>query len=244
MKKFKIIRNVLIVVVILVTIMYVCWLRSNQIESSKTAKLYNKMFEDSYKEQKNITMQISYKNEKMKIEIIQATDNIEGKEIIYFAHDNYDRIKKDPDSEGAVTYSVTTKDGISNYSIFPKLKKYDMTYEDKENDCYDNWISNRLIEITKCKYYTKGYEIVDGKILYCENFKEVGLKMYFDKDNLVYMKSTELDKIFNDVENALYTIKITYDDSYKKYTEIPKEYTGYTVQYNNETNEQERAEIK
>ena len=68
MKKFKIIRNVLIVVVILVTIMYVCWLRSNQIESSKTAKLYNKMFEDSYKEQKNITMQISYKNEKMKIE--------------------------------------------------------------------------------------------------------------------------------------------------------------------------------
>ena len=68
--------------------------------------------------------------------------------------------------------------------------------------------------------------------------------MYFDKDNLVYMKSTELDKIFNDVENALYTIKITYDDSYKKYTEIPKEYTGYTVQYNNETNEQERAEIK
>ena len=67
MKKFKIIRNVLIVVVILVTIMYVCWLRSNQIESSKTAKLYNKMFEDSYKEQKNITMQISYKNEKMKM---------------------------------------------------------------------------------------------------------------------------------------------------------------------------------
>ena len=53
-------------------------------------------------------------------------------------------------------------------------------------------------------------KIVDGKILYCENFKEVGLKMYFDKDNLVYMKSTELDKIFNDVENALYTIIICY----------------------------------
>ena len=51
-------------------------------------------------------------------------------------------------------------------------------------------------------------------------------------------------KFLWEIKWTLYNIKITYDDSYKKYTEIPKEYTGYTVQYNNETNEQERAEIK
>ena len=67
MKKFKIIRNVLIVVVILVTIMYVCWLRSNQIESSKTAKLYNKMFEDSYKEQKNMSLKLTRLQKMLKI---------------------------------------------------------------------------------------------------------------------------------------------------------------------------------
>ena len=68
--------------------------------------------------------------------------------------------------------------------------------------------------------------------------------MYFDKDELVYMKSAELDNSIDDIENGLYSVKITYYDSYKKYTEIPEEYKGYTIKYNGETNETERIKIK
>ncbi len=245
MKKFKIVRNVLIVLVILIAVIYTSWMRSNKTESSKTAKLYKEMFEKSYKEQKNITMQIGYNNEKMKMKMFEATDNKESKEISGFIHDNYDSIKKDPDSEGTIIYSVTTKNDIKNYTIFPKVKKYEETIENEEgNDSYNIWIEKRLREISDCNYYTKGYEFVNGKLLYYEKFKEAGLQMYFDKNELVYMKSTELDKSFDDIKDSLYTVKITYDDSYKKYTEIPKEYKGYTIQYNEETHETEETEIK
>lgn len=245
MKKIKIIRNILIVLVILIAIIYVFSMRSDRIESSKTAKIYKNMFRESYKEQKSITMQISYNNEKMKMTMLQATDNKEGKEISCFIHDNYEDIKRDPDSEGTITYSVTTKNGINHYNVFPKVKRYEMTRASKEeSDSYDTWISDRLTEVLECNYYTKGYEIINGKLLYYEKFKEAGLKMYFYNNELLYMKSTELDKSFNDIENALYNIKITYDDTYKKYTEIPKEYKGYIIKYDNETNETERIEIK
>ena len=60
MKKIKVIRNILIVIVILIAVIYIFWMRSSKTESSKTAKLYKNMFTNSYKEQKNITMQIDY----------------------------------------------------------------------------------------------------------------------------------------------------------------------------------------
>lgn len=245
MKKIKVIRNILIVIVILIAVIYIFWMRSSKTESSKTAKLYKNMFTNSYKEQKNITMQIDYSNEESKIKMIQATDNTEEKEVYYFIHDNYDEIKKDPDSEGAITYSVTTKNDIQNYNIFPKVKKYEVTVENKEsNDSYDSWINEKLTEILNCNYYTKGYEFINGKLLYYEKFKEAGLQMYFYKNELVYMKSNELDTAFDEVEDAIYSVKITYDDTYKKYTEIPEEYSGYIIKYNDETNETERIEIK
>lgn len=245
MKKFKIIRNILIVLIILIAVIYICWMRSSKTENSKTAKLYNKMFVDSYREQKNITMEIEYSNEKAKIKIVQATDNKEGKEISCTMYENNDYIKKDPESEGAIIYTVTTDNDVKFYRIFPKLKEYQVTIEEQEGkNYYDNWIQERLSEVEGCKYYTKGYEFVNGKLLYCENFKEKGLKAYFDKDELVYMKSTEIDEGVEGIENGIYSIKIMYDDSYKKYTEIPAEYKGYITKYNEETDELERIEIK
>lgn len=245
MKKFKIMRNLLIVVVILIAVMYLFFMRSNKTESSKTAKLYTNMFQKSYKEQKNITMEISYSNEKMKMLMIQATDNIEEKEISCFIHDNYEEIKKSPESEGIITYSIITKNCTDNYKVIPKSQMYEIICNSQDsNESYDKWINDMLTEILNCNYYTKGYEFIDGKLLYYEKFKEKGIQMYFDNNELVYIKSTELDNAFDDVNNALYTIKITYDDAYKKYTNIPKEYTGYTVEYDNETDETKRIEIK
>lgn len=42
MKKFKIIRNILIIIAIIIATVYVLWIRSNKTNTSKTANLYKK----------------------------------------------------------------------------------------------------------------------------------------------------------------------------------------------------------
>lgn len=220
MKKFKIIRNILIIIAIIIATVYVFWVRSNQTSSSKTANLFEKMYQQS----ENITMKISYKDEKIDVTIIKATDNDKGKEVSGIICNYTDEIKKEPDSEGAIIATITTKDKITGYNYFPKLNKYQILYTSEEgNDSTNAWIGEIIEKISNCKYYTKGYESVNGKMLYCETFKEAKLKFYFDKDKLVYIKSEEIDQSFNDVTDALYSVEISNDDSYKEILKVPED---------------------
>lgn len=220
MKKFKIIRNILIIIAIIIATVYVFWVRSNQTSSSKTANLFEKM----YQQTENITMKISYKDEKIDVTIIKATDNDKGKEVSGIICNYTDEIKKEPDSEGAIIATITTKDKITGYNYFPKLNKYQILYTSEEgNDSTNAWIGEIIEKISNCKYYTKGYESVNGKMLYCETFKEAKLKFYFDKDKLVYIKSEEIDQSFNDVTDALYSVEISNDDSYKEILKVPED---------------------
>ena len=220
MKKFKIIRNILIIIAIIIVTVYVFWIRSNQTNTSKTANLFEKM----YQQTENITMKISYKDEKIDVTIIKATDNDKGKEVSGIICNYTDEIKKEPDSEGAIIATITTKDKITGYNYFPKLNKYQILYTSEEgNDSTNAWIGEIIEKISNCKYYTKGYESVNGKMLYCETFKEAKLKFYFDKDKLVYIKSEEIDQSFNDVTDALYSVEISNDDSYKEILKVPED---------------------
>lgn len=220
MKKFKIIRNILIIIAIIIATVYVFWVRSNQTSSSKTANLFEKM----YQQTENITMKISYKDEKIDVTIIKATDNDKGKEVSGIICNYTDEIKKEPDSEEAIIATITTKDKIIGYNYFPKLNKYQILYTSEEgNDSTNAWIGEIIEKISNCKYYTKGYESVNGKMLYCETFKEAKLKFYFDKDKLVYIKSEEIDQSFNDVTDALYSVEISNDDSYKEILKVPED---------------------
>lgn len=230
MKKFRIIRNALIIIILFISILYLCWIRENKINLSKSALLYKNMFETSYREESNITMKIKYSNDEMNMTIIQATDNPEAKEISAIIHNNFNEIKNNPNSEDIIMCTINTKDNVIGYKILPKDKKYEIVYNsDEEIDSYNNWINDKLSEISSCNYFTRGYEIINGKILYTENFKEIGLKMYFDKDKLVYMKSTKLDESFDELKNVLYTVEITYDNSYKDFTNIPEDYEKYEI---------------
>lgn len=49
MKKFKIIRNILIIIAIIIATVYVLWIRSNQTNTSKTANLFEKMYQQTEK---------------------------------------------------------------------------------------------------------------------------------------------------------------------------------------------------
>lgn len=219
MKKFKIIRNILIIIAIIIAAVYVFWVRSNQTSTSKTAKLFEKM----YQQTENVTMKISYKDEKIDVTIIKATDNNEGKEVIGTICDYTDEIKTEPNAEGKIVATITTKDKIVGYNYFPKLNKYQILYTNEEgNDSTNAWIAEITEKISNCKYYTKGYESINGKMLYCETFKDAKMKFYFDKDKLVYIKSEEIDQSFNDMSDALYSVEISNDDSYKKTLKVPE----------------------
>lgn len=245
MKKFKIIRNILIILVIIIAAIYVFWIRSTNVNTSKTAMLFENMFQDSYKNEKNITMIISYSNENMDMTEIQATDNEENQEVFAIIHNDYENIENDSNSEDAISVTITNSTGVTGYTIFPKLNKYNIIYSSEEgNDSYDNWIREQLDDLSNCSYFTRSYEFIDGKLLYCENFKDAGFKFYFDNGELVYMKSNKLDESFDDVKDALYTVKITYDDSYKNIVNIQEDYTGYILEYNDETDTTEQIEIK
>lgn len=169
-------------------------------------------------------MKISYKGEKIDVTIIKATDNDKGKEVSGIICNYTDEIKKEPDSEGAIIATITTKDKITGYNYFPKLNKYQILYTSEEgNESINTWISEFTEKISNCRYYTRGYESINGKMLYCETFKEAKLKFYFDKDKLVYIKSEEIDQSFNDVTDALYSVEISNDDSYKEILKVPED---------------------
>lgn len=220
MKRFKIIRNILIIIAIIIAAVYVFWVRSNQTSTSKTAKLFEKM----YQQTENTTMKITYKDEKINLTIVKATDNDKGKEVLGTICDYADEIKAEPNAEGVIIATITTKDKITGYNYFPKLNKYQILYTSEEgNDSTNAWMGEIIEKISNCKYYTKGYESVNGKMLYCETFKEAKLKFYFDKDKLVYIKSEEIDQSFNDVTDALYSVEISNDDSYKEILKVPED---------------------
>lgn len=219
MKKFKIIRNILIIIAITIATVYVLWIRSNKTNTSKTANLYKKMYQRS----ENITMKISYKDERIDVTIIKATNKDEREEVSGTICNYADEIKKEPDSEGAIIGTITSKDKVVGYKYFPKLNKYQILYTgDEGNESINTWISEFTEKISNCRYYTRGYESINGKMLYCETFKEAKLKFYFDKDKLVYIKSEEIDQSFNDVTDALYSVEISNDDSYKEILKVPE----------------------
>ncbi len=244
MKKFRIIRNILIILIILVAAIYICWMRSNKIKTSKAYKVFEEMGVNNHlNEKRKITMQTSCNTDKVKCIFIEATDEEKQQEIFYSSNQNQEQ---KPEEEGSGTISLTTKERITGYCIFPKIKKWKTIYSNEEETSdYDKWIVRYEEQLLDCKYYTKGFEFINGKLLYFEKFKEAGLKFYFDKEKLVYMKNSNIDESFgNNVKDILYNVKITYDDSYKKYTEIPEDYTEYTVNEKGEMIDIEKSQDK
>lgn len=245
MKIFRIVLVLLTTFALILSCIYIFLIRSNKVGNAKSAILFDNMYKSSYIDKINVTMKISYKDENNDILILRATDNKEEKEITAIKNNNKDQIEKDPKSKDAIICTVTGEDKEIGYNLFPVLKRYNIIYdEEKETDSFDYWINDILSNFSKASYYTRGYELVNGKLLYYENFKNEGLKFYFDNDNLVYMKSTRLDEAFNNLKDILYKVEIRYDDSYKEMIEIPDDYKGYKLEYNEETAETEKIEIE
>lgn len=239
MKKFKFIRNILVVLILIVAIVYVCWIRTSKITTSKAYKIFSNMDENhNLNKNRQITMHITCDNEKIKdFRFIQATDEENGQEISYISHSTYNMY---PEENAGGIVTVTTNSNTKIYNIFPLMNKYRIIYNSEEGGNIDSWITTYIHRLEKCKYYTKGYEFIDGNLFYYEKFKDTNLKFYFSNDELVYIKDSNIDDGFSNVIDNLYNVKITYDNSYKEFTEIPADYTEYKVNESEVTEDTEK----
>ena len=81
MKKFKIIRNILIISILIVAVVYICWMRPNDIHTSKTYKLFDSFMYIQNTENKQVAMEIAFETDNIKFSMISATDFKNEKEV-------------------------------------------------------------------------------------------------------------------------------------------------------------------
>ena len=244
MKKFLNIRNILIILIIIIAVAFICWGRSDNLKNSKAYQLFNHFYEygPEYGHNENNTIMKLENIGDKEITWIYATDYDNEREVISYIGVSETSAETTQHSQ---LVNIISKKGRESYIMLDLDKicyKFD-TIKEEATELYASWAEDIIDLIMNNTYYTRGYELVNGKLLYYENFKNEGLKFYFDNDNLVYMKSTKLEESFN-LKDILYKVEIRYDDSYKEMINIPDDYEGYKQEYNEDTNETEKIKIE
>ncbi len=219
MKKFLNIRNLLIFIILIIAIIYILLGRSNDVRNSKSYHIFYEFL--LHPNIPKISMQLEHKDEQNEISLLYGTDNEVGKEFL-FMDINY----HSPALEHSNTFHITTKDGIKSGVINHTQKNYAIFDENIGSYSYDTWINHFISLITSSKYYTKGYEIIDGSLTYYEYFKDINSKFYFDNDgNLIYLTCEEINNSFNDdLKNAIYKVTFSYDSVDDSLFNIPEGY--------------------
>lgn len=242
MRKFKIISIILIILILIVGAIYIFAMRSTNVRNSKTFKLFEQF--NFYPEEKQVTIKMDYSSDEIDFHWTMATDFKNSKEVLVQDIDFKDRNGKAKmiyvtDDRGQRTTVVNTDE--KTYRDFGVID--DTTFENVER-CYSTWFLN---PVGDSKYYTRGYTIIDGQLLYYENFNKGECIFYYKKDELKYIKLKAFEDGYNGkIKDGLVKVTVSYDDSYKKEIEIPDNYkpiiTKTTI--DEDGNEQIEYEIK
>lgn len=182
-------------------------------------------------------MKLDYTDEKTEISVIYATDSENRREIRSFDVNNKEQ------NEHGQTVAITDKDGLKNYIIkhTEKICLIFDTLEEQGSEFYATWSQNVIDLITSSPYYTRGYEFVNGHLMYYEYFKEANSKFYFNSnDELIYLNSESLDRGFrssfnsniNNSELYLYHVMISHDSIENSLIEMPEGYELKKVEEN------------
>lgn len=217
MKKFRIIKIIFSILIVILAVIYIFFIRNNNVSSSKSYNFFNSL---NYISNKQITMKLNYEDDVLYSQIIFASDYKEEKEVHIF--DTY--YKNDKTNHG-ISILSKTKNGSENIVLFPEEKYYKKLIDiNNKTKVYDEWYLMFENLIVNSSYYIRKFELINGKILYCEEFKESGLKLYYDKNNLVYLKSKGIENSFSNINNSIYSVKITFDNYYKEFINIPDDF--------------------
>lgn len=225
MRKFRIVRNILIIVIIIIAFMYIFFVRNTNIKSSKTFKTFD--YFNFVPENKQVTMIMEYHSNDIDLRWTFATDFKEKKEVL--VQDINFKDKSGHAKHIWINDSTGLKHWALNYETktFTKEMLNDEPNFDNCTHWFDTWILN---EISKSKYYTKKYELINNHLFYVEEFKNSNMKFYYDKDTLVYVQLNAFKEAFNGkIDNAPISIILKYDNSYLQEIEIPNDYTEQTL---------------
>lgn len=207
MKK-NVIPKIIFVILIIVLIIMIILTRINQKPKDLTLKMYKDICEKT-----NYTFSMVEENSDIDYSLIVSKQ------------ENF--ISIDATSDGEHTTTLV-KDGYAYY-IMHKKKEYYL-YDSSEIDA--DILRNNLTEIEN-KKYVNGYEKINGKNYYYEEYEGISAfviganyiedessiktRFYYDKENIVYIKTIiddtyELLKIefSNDIDNSLFEIPDDY----------------------------------
>lgn len=190
MKKFFSIRNLLIslvVLIVVIALIYIFVMRSNDIGNSKTSKLYYDLVNRDV-----VALTLEFKENESEYKIIYSQDRKNNKSTsIVEVHDNSESAKKYNNSTfKSVAINENGKTHV--YNINYDLKRY-TTQEIEENYDDNRWLTGYLKGplLAESKYYTKGYEIINSENLFVETFPETQTKYYYKDDTLKYIENND-----------------------------------------------------
>lgn len=229
MKKFLNIRNILIVLIIIVAVVFICWGRSDNTKDSKAYKLFNHFYEygPEYGNSENNTIMKLENIGDEEITWIYATDYDNKREVVSFIR--YGKTSEETTQHTQLVNIISEK-GRESYIMFDVDKicyKFD-TMKEEATELYASWAEDVMDLITNNPYYTRGYEWVDGNFMYYEYFKESDIKFYFNQNgDLMYLNARTLDNSLSsnaNEESYIFKVTISHDSIDNSLIEIPEDY--------------------
>lgn len=217
MKKFLNMRNVIIVLVIFVAAVYVIFMRSRNPYNSKTCDMYYKIANKQV-----ATMVISFEDSESKGRLTFSTDKERNKEVQII--DMYDY--KDNNNRHIKSVIIRENDKTHTYQIDYDGRSYiDIGEADADKPIMD-WANTLARMYSEGKYFTKKFEIIDGKKIYMETFPKLNYTFGYDGEELKYLKYKDG---ISGKDDTLYNVEIT--DIYidESETKIPE---GFTLNEN------------
>lgn len=224
MKTFLKVRNIIIILVLFIAILIFSFIRRESVDLSKTVRYLESinLNDTSY----TITIE-DIKNHAYKRILAENTNPEKTVRVSHFEA-TYDFIK----NTGILSYSEEDIADVSqtHVTIFESEKQsnYLLNHVAKWyiiNPDFINSPIDTLHDMTNSNYYLRGYEFVNGKLLYFEHFKtkSSNVKFYFENEKIVYMKDLSMPKyllsfdVSDEVSEDLYSIPSNYT-LYQDYT--------------------------
>ena len=233
MKNFLRVRNIIIILIVIVAIAIFLYMKQDNVYESKTYKYFYNVgewwkFACTLEDKKENTVKEVYakdcenSTEYLKIhlskkameklsEIIKLDPNVDYNEEAIPDELNYKYIAFS-NEEKEILYFVS-----DNEKLYTKTDETDASLMVSDN----SWFYGISKIVSSANGYIRGFEFVEGKLLYFESFKttESGdVKVYFENDEIKYVKFEKLNLLELTVEHLDET------GIPKEWTKIPEDY--------------------
>ncbi len=238
MKKFLKVRNIIIILIVIVAIGIIAYIRQTDVTTSKAYQYLDKIDLIHYHDhnwgkkyictledkKENTYKEIyAYEEDTEKVRAIEYLDRYCSKEFLMKDGVNADEVEEDSQTDIRITNMENLE--ISEYILNNDIKTYLKVTDPNENDVVGNgsYFYRLQEQVRTCDQYIRGFELIDGKLLYVERFEtkdEGTVKIYIEDDKIKYIKYDDIN---------LLELSIEEDKIPEQWLEIPSDYKDEEV---------------